>query len=124
MTVLRRDDDHDRVCESTGKHVLVVAPPGTGKTYLSVRLAGVIAPTLAASERVLLITFSNQARVRLEDEAARQLAHGVRERVEVTNYHRFFWRAVRSYRRALGLPATLQIGSRARRMRALEKADK
>ncbi len=124
MTMLRHDADHDRVCASQARHVLVVAPPGTGKTCLSVRLAGAIANGLERSERVLLITFSNQARVRLEEEAAKQLAPATRQRVEVTNYHGFFWRVVRCYRRALGLPAQVEIGSRRQRLLALEAADR
>jgi superfamily I DNA/RNA helicase len=123
VTVLRPDDDHDLVCGSQAGHLLVVAPPGTGKTCLSVRLAGTLAPTLDASERVLLVTFSNQARVQLEHEAARQLTAAIRQRIEVTNYHRFFWRAVRAYRRALGLPLDVQIGSRRGRLSALREAD-
>jgi superfamily I DNA/RNA helicase len=119
----RHDPDHDQVCASQGKHLLVIAPPGTGKTHLSVRLAGSIAPTLRPSERVLLITFSNQARVRLEDEAATQLPPAIRERVEVTNYHRLFWRGVRAYRRALGIPLTVQIGSRQQRLQAMQRTD-
>jgi superfamily I DNA/RNA helicase len=124
VTVLRQDDDHDIVCASQERHLLVVAPPGTGKTCLSVRLAGTIAPTLDASARVLLVTFSNQARVQLEHEAARQLEPMIRQRIEVTNYHRFLWRAVRAYRRALRLPLDVQIGSRGRRMGALQAADR
>lgn len=123
VSVLRPDDDHDLVCASDAEHLLVVAPPGTGKTSVSVRLAGTIAPSLHDWERVLLITFSNQARVRLEEEAARQLPATTRQRIEVTNYHRFFWRAVRSYRRALGLPQDMEIGSRRRRLAALKEAD-
>lgn len=66
------------------------------------------------------LTFSNQARVQLEREAERQLSVVQRRRIEVTNYHRFFWRAVQSYRRALGLPLAIDIGGTARRRRALE----
>jgi DNA helicase-2/ATP-dependent DNA helicase PcrA len=98
---------------------VIVAPPGTGKTHLSVRLAGAIAPDLAESERVLLVTFSNQARVQLEHEGARQLDAALRRRVVVANYHGFFWRAVWANRRALGLPLNTQIGSRRQRLEAL-----
>ena len=51
------------------RHQVIVAPPGTGKTHLSVRLAGRLADGLAAHERVLLLTFSRQARAQLEREA-------------------------------------------------------
>ncbi len=85
VTELRPDGDHDNTCASEARHLLVVAPPGTGKTCLSVRLAGAISPRLSPIARVLLVTFSNQARVQLEHEAARQLPPEVRRKVEVTN---------------------------------------
>lgn len=112
---MRPDPDHEAVLASTACHRVLVAPPGTGKTFLAVRVAAKMAPSLSAGSRVLLLTFSNQARIQLEREAERQLGPETRKRVEVSNYHRLFWRCVRSYRRALGLPMQLDIGSRARR---------
>jgi DNA helicase-2/ATP-dependent DNA helicase PcrA len=119
MARLRPDADHDAVCASTARHQVVVAPPGTGKTHVAVRLAGVLAPVLPPESRVLLLTFSNQARSQLEKEAERQLPREARLKVEVTNYHRFFWHAVRAHRRALGLPLDVGIGSRQRREQVL-----
>jgi len=98
---------------------VVVAPPGTGKTHLSVRLAGHLGPSLAAHQRVLLLTFSRQARAQLEREAARQLTREQRSRIEITNYHRLCWQAVGAYRRTLGLPETLDVGSSKRRANVL-----
>lgn len=123
MPEYRPDPDHDAVLESQAKHLVVTAPPGTGKTFLSVRLAGALAPLLPAGGRVLLLTFSNQARTQLEREAARQLTPELRRRVDVTNYHRFFWHGVLAYRRALRLPMRLDIGSRRRREDALCRVD-
>lgn len=117
----RQDPDHDAVLDSGARHLVVTAPPGTGKTHLSVRLAGRLAPTLPTGSRVLLLTFSTQARTQLEREAARQLTPELRRRVEITNYHRFFWHGVLAYRRALGLPMRLDIGSRQRREEALRR---
>jgi superfamily I DNA/RNA helicase len=119
----RPDPDHDAVLESEAKHLVVTAPPGTGKTFLSVRLAGGLAPLMPTGGRILLLTFSNQARTQLEREAARQLTPELRGRVDVTNYHRFFWHGVLAYRRALGLPMRLDIGSRRRREDALRRVD-
>ena len=120
---LRPDPEHDAVCGATEAYQLVIAPPGTGKTHLAVRLAGVIGGTLPPESRVLLLTFSNQARTQLEREAARQLGPKSRQRVEITNYHRFFWHGVYAYRRALGLPMRIDIGSRKRRERALSRVE-
>ena len=118
----RADKDHDRVCASEERHLLVTAPPGTGKTFLTIRLARRLVPELASGARVLVLTFSNQARVQLEQEAVRQLTPDLRKRIEVSNYHRFFWRAVLAYRRILGLPLEVDIGSEKRRQAALEAA--
>ena len=120
---LRDDPDHDAVCEADAKHLLVVAPPGTGKTTLAVRLAGVQASALSPEERILLVTFSNQARVQLEREAARQLTIEARRAVEVVNYHGLFRREVWAYRRALGLPLDVRFTSGRRRLEVLKAAD-
>lgn len=123
MNEVRPDPNHEAVLASRARHLVVTAPPGTGKTFLSVRLAGELVPILPTEARVLLLTFSTQARSQLEREAARQLPPKLRARIAVTNYHRFFWQGVRAYRRALGLPPSLDIGSRQRRRQALERID-
>ena len=119
----RPDPDHDAVLDSVADHLVVTAPPGTGKTCLCVRLAAKTASTLDSPEKVLILTFSNQARTQLEREAARQLPPTLRKRIHITNYHRFFWQGVSAYRRALGLPMRVDIGSIRRRQQALELAE-
>jgi ATP-dependent exoDNAse (exonuclease V) beta subunit len=119
------DADHEAVCASTGRHTVVVAPPGTGKTFLSVRIAGQIAPTLRPSERILLLTFSNQARAQLEREVRRQrIAAQHRGAIEIANYHGFFHREVWAYRRALGVPLTAHITSSKSRRAHFEAIDR
>jgi superfamily I DNA/RNA helicase len=119
---MRLDPQHEEIIACRGRHQVVVAPPGTGKTFLSVRLAAAIGVMLPDYARVLLLTFSRQARSQLEREAARQLTRAQRERVEITNYHRLAWQAVMAHRRCLGLPDTLDIGSKKRRFAALKEA--
>ena len=123
MPSFRPDPDHDAVLDSCAEHLVVTAPPGTGKTFLSVRLAAKTASSLTSSENVLVLTFSTQARTQLEREAARHLTPALRRKIHITNYHRFFWQGVSAYRRALGLPMHLDIGSRRRRQKALESAE-
>jgi hypothetical protein len=117
---LRVDADHDAVCQAEVAHQVVVAPPGTGKTAVAVRLAGALTRDLDPEQRALLVTFSNQARVQLEREASRQLALDVRRSVDVVNYHGFFRREVWAYRRALGLPLDLRFTTWRRRLEVLK----
>jgi superfamily I DNA/RNA helicase len=124
MTELRPDADHDAVCASRVRHQVVVAPPGTGKTTVAVRLAAELLLELAAHARVLVLTFSKEARTQLEREAARQLPPAARSRIEITNYHRFLLQGVAAYRRALGLAERLDPGSSRRRREALEAVDR
>ena len=119
MADARPDLDHDRVCACADGHLVVTAPPGTGKTFLTARLAGLLSADLPRGSRILVLTFSNQARTQLEREARRQLTSEQRRRIEITNYHRFFWRGVLAYRRLLGLPMELDVGSSKRRQEAL-----
>ena len=72
----RPDAEHDAVLACPERHQVVVAPPGTGKTLRLGPLGGALADELAPHARVLLLTFSRQARGQLEREAARQLAAG------------------------------------------------
>lgn len=109
------DPDHEAVLSTASGRVIIVAPPGTGKTSLAVRLAAQSALTLPDHQRVLVLTFSNQARAQLEREAERVIAGPARRRIHITNYHRFFWRAVGANRAALGLPIEVRITSGARR---------
>lgn len=111
----RPDPEQERALASTARHLVVVAPPGTGKTSLAARLAATYASGLPSHERVLLLTFSNQARGELEREVTAHVPSSLRRQVEVTNYHRFFWRLVLTYRRALGLPPDIKMTSRKRR---------
>ena len=98
-------------------------PPVRVRPVFRLRLAAKTATTLTSSEKVLVLTFSNQARTQLEREASRQLPPALRRRIHITNYHRFFWQGVSAYCRALGLPMQLDIGSIRRRRQALESAE-
>lgn len=118
----RDDAEQDAVVLSDERHQVVVAPPGTGKTSLAARLAARYADELAPHERVLVLTFSNEARGQLEREAVRQISPSLRRLVNVTNYHSFFWNTVRAYSSALELPPDFAIESRRRRLAILRNA--
>ncbi len=95
--------------------MVVVAPPGTGKTFSAVRLAARLARDVGDHQRVLVLTFSNQARAELHREARRLVPPKLMARVEIRNYHQLFREKVWAYRSALGLSAQLDlIGERER----------
>lgn len=121
--MIRPDPEQEAVLACRDRRIVVVAPPGTGKTHLAARLAGSEAAQLAVHERVLVLTFSNQARGRLEREIDRVVPRDLRRLVEVTNYHRFFWAGFGDHRRALGLPMALRLSSWNRRAAVLRGAD-
>lgn len=122
--VARTDPDQDRALASEARHLVIVAPPGTGKTSLAARIAARYAIRLKRHERVLLLTFSNQARSELEREVAAHVSAAVRSQVDVTNYHRFFWTLVSRYRRALSLPEDMRITSSRKRQALIRGASR
>lgn len=107
------DRDQRGVLDDDSPRLLVTSPPGSGKTFTAVQLiardvdAGRIGPT----QRVLVLTFSRNARAQLDRYADRLLTREQRRLAEITNYHRFFWSKVWQYRLALGLPLDLEVAT-------------
>ncbi len=101
------------------RRVVVVAPPGTGKTFCAIRLAARLARDIYDHQRILVLTFSNQARAELHREARRLVPTKLTTRVEIRNYHQLFREKVWAYRSALGLPAQLDLISERERLDAL-----
>jgi superfamily I DNA/RNA helicase len=112
-TTTSDDPDQQAVLLDEAPRLLVTAPPGSGKTFTAVKLiardidAGRIGPT----QRVLVLTFSRNARAQLERYAAQLLTPDQRRLAEITNYHRFFWSKISQYRSSLGLPLKLDVAT-------------
>ena len=110
---ISEDPDQQAVLADGSPRLLVTSPPGSGKTFTAVQLiardiqAGRIGPT----QRVLVLTFSRNARAQLERYADVLLTREQRRLAEITNYHRFFWSKVWPYRAALGLPLDLEVAT-------------
>lgn len=106
MATTISDAGQEAVLADGSRRLLVEAPPGSGKTWTAVRLvardidAGLVGPT----QRVLVLTFSRNARAQIEGYARELLTHEQRLRTEITNYHSWFWAKVSQYRMSLGLP--------------------
>lgn len=109
------DPEQDAVLEDESPRLLITAPPGSGKTFTAIRLVardvdvGRVGPT----QRVLVLTFSRQARGQLERYADRLLTTEQRARVEITNYHGWFRSKIYAFRSSLGLPLNLDLSTSA-----------
>jgi len=95
-----------------GKHLLVVAGPGTGKTMtLTHRIAHLIRDGLADPEQVLAITFTRKAAREMAQRVSR-LLEGVRPcHVRVATFHAFCLELLRSEAPAIGLPPDFAVCS-------------
>lgn len=111
--MLSDDREQEAVLGDLSQRLLITAPPGSGKTMTAVRLAardvenGAVGPT----QRVLVVTFSLQARAQLEEYAREALGPEQRQRIEITNYHAWYWAKVQQFRSAIGLPLELELAT-------------
>lgn len=78
--------------------------------------AGRVGPT----QRILVLTFSRQARAQLERYADRLLTPAQRPRVEIANYHGWFWSKIQAFRSSVGLPLDLDLSTNAQHREDVE----
>jgi superfamily I DNA/RNA helicase len=112
-SMLSEDREQAAVLCDESLRLLITAPPGSGKTLTALRLAArdIEAGRIGPTQRVLLLTFSLQARAQLEAYAARLLTSEQLALLEITNYHAWFWQKVRQFRSSLGLPLELELST-------------
>lgn len=112
-SMLSEDSEQDAVLGDESLRLLITAPPGSGKTLTALRLAArdIDAGCVTPTQRVLLLTFSLQARAQLEAYAARLLTPQQMALLEITNYHAWFWQKVRQFRSSLGLQIELELST-------------
>jgi DNA helicase II / ATP-dependent DNA helicase PcrA len=81
-------DPQQVAAESSAANLLVIAPPGCGKTELLAMRASALIPRLAPHQKILALTFTNRAKANLSDRL-RELVGEQRFRryVTVHNFH-------------------------------------
>lgn len=93
-----------RAATSDRHHLLILAPPGCGKTEVLAHRAAHQASTLEANQRVLALTFTKRARSNLEERLRTVLGHAKLQRqVVVRNLHGFATQVVLAHGRTIGL---------------------
>lgn len=92
--------------ESAADHLLVIAPPGCGKTEVLAMRADRLIRTgvIRSGHRLLALTFTNRARDNLRNRLLQQLdASRLRDSVTVMNFHELSARLVEAHHRSIGL---------------------
>ncbi len=90
---------------SDQSNLLVVAPPGCGKTELLALRALELIPRLESNQRILALTFTNRAKANLDDRLKSLLGRErFRRYVSVRNFHGHAAEIVRAHGSTIGLP--------------------
>ena len=97
------------VLAHTGSRLLVDGPPGSGKTTVAALAAGRMTKHLLQDQRVLFLTFTNNATDRIAQAIHTQLPSSERRAIQVSNYHSLFFRLIVSWSRWVGLPAEIEL---------------
>lgn len=102
-TVVLSEEQH-AAATSEKNHLLIVAPPGCGKTEVLAHRAAHQIDLLKPNQRVLALTFTKRARANLEERLRSVLGQTkARRQVVVRNFHGFATQVVLAHGRTIGL---------------------
>lgn len=89
---------------SDKEHLLIIAPPGCGKTEVLAHRAVHQISSLQLNQRILALTFTKRARANLEERLRAVLGQTrARRKIEVLNFHGFASQVVLAHGRTIGL---------------------
>ncbi|RPA06198.1 UvrD-helicase domain-containing protein [Gordonia sp. OPL2] len=124
MSEFSLSDEQRTAAASTKAHLLIIAPPGCGKTeVLAHRVAHQIG-FLEQNQRVLALTFTKRARSNLEERLRSVLGHArARRQIVVRNLHGFATQVVLAHGSTIGLEMKeLELPKTSTMRRAMETA--
>lgn len=116
-------EQHD-AATSAKDHLLIIAPPGCGKTEVLAHRAAHQIGCLEQNQRVLALTFTKRARSNLEERLRSVLGHArARRQIVVRNLHGFATQVVLAHGRTIGLDMEgLELPKTSTMRRAMEAA--
>lgn len=104
MSTFVLSEEQHAAATSEKDHLLIVAPPGCGKTEVLAHRAAHQIGLLKPNQRVLALTFTKRARTNLEERLRSVLGQTqARRQVVVRNFHGFATQVVLAHGRTIGL---------------------
>ena len=104
MSGFSLSEEQRTAATSTMAHLLIIAPPGCGKTEVLAHRAANQISFLEQNQRVLALTFTKRARSNLEERLRSVLGHArARRQIVVRNLHGFATQVVLAHGRTIGL---------------------
>lgn len=104
MSTFVLSEEQHAAATSEKDHLLIVAPPGCGKTEVLAHRAAHQIDLLKPNQRVLALTFTKRARANLEERLRSVLGQTkARRQVVVRNFHGFATQVVLAHGRTIGL---------------------
>ena len=91
-------DGLEDLLQATG-HCLVLGGPGSGKTTAALAKANLVIASDSWDDfrRVLFLSFARSTVARIGEAATSQVSKKLSKRIELTTYHSFIWRLIRSH---------------------------
>lgn len=97
-------EEQTSVARSEATHVMVIAPPGCGKTEVLAHRAAFLISSLGKNQRLLALTFTNRAKANLEERLRSVLGQAqMRRYITVRNFHGHATQIVLAHGRTIGL---------------------
>lgn len=104
MSRFALSEEQHAAATSEKDHLLIVAPPGCGKTEALAHRAAYQISSLQPNQRILALTFTRRARANLEERLRSVLGQArARRQIVVRNFHGFATQVVLAHGRTIGL---------------------
>lgn len=122
MTASALSDEQAAAATSEAQHVMIIAPPGCGKTEVLAHRTDHLIQFLEPNQRLLALTFTNRAKANLQERLRNVLGYArMRRYVTVRNFHGHATQVVLAHGRTLGMDLdSLQLPKTSTLRRALE----